>query len=83
MSTGYFLLNFGQISNCPKELIALFLECDSKNLDAVSLPSLMVLIGFETHTHFVISKGEGCSVFVNDDSVAEKKEGLKYLTLRT
>lgn len=27
------------------------------------LPSLMLLIGFETHPHFVISKGEGCSVF--------------------
>lgn len=38
-------------------------RCDSKDLDAMSLPSLMPLIGFETHPHFVISKGEGCSVF--------------------
>lgn len=37
--------------------------CDSKDLDAMSLPSLTLLIGFETHPHFVISKGEGCSVF--------------------
>lgn len=61
---GYFHLNFLQRSNCTKELIALFLGIgNSKDLDATSLLSLMLLIGFETHPHFVIFEGEGCSVF--------------------
>ena len=58
-----FFSTSGKRVIAPKNSLHYSRGCDSKDLDAMSLPSLMLLIGFETHPHFVISKGEGCSVF--------------------
>jgi len=49
----------------------------------MSLPSLMLLIGLRHIPILSFLKVKAVPCFVNDDSIAKKKEGLKYLTLST